>query len=296
LISFERVALSSGEPSPPRRTRFQLAFWPGLALSVDARPAPKRKSQAQRFREWLGRDPQTVEPEHRWILVEDFIACHRRRRWSYRHQGDLFRKPCKISKPKSLGRRASKAERADWEVPLRLPIYPATRGDCMDKTRPCVRYLCRYNLRFDVNLETGIPKDLYPGVDPDNAADTCALDVAERGGHTLQELGDLMSIVLEHARYEERQAILEFTAKWNAFFNSGPYEEFEEEEIMRARLAFVGYMSRLRAPRNTARARTLVIEDLDPPAAEADASDDAEEREESLEEYLTRTRKGGGDV
>lgn len=73
-----------------------------------------------------------------------------------------------------------------WLTPrkVELPVLerPRTRGECVDGPRPCQWETCRYHLagtgRHRVNT-TGTPLD---------SSDSCALDVSDRGEHTLPEV------------------------------------------------------------------------------------------------------------
>jgi len=91
-----------------------------------------------------------------------------------------------------------------------LPERPRTRADCDGQARPCPWTSCRYHLALDINQGTGsvhlnagardrrtLPVSRRLGAEEwlDRAADTllgmpetCALDVAERGGATLEEI------------------------------------------------------------------------------------------------------------
>jgi hypothetical protein len=92
-------------------------------------------------------------------------------------------------------RRITRAERAaDIAVPLDdLPARPRTRGDCAGGIRPCPWASCVHHLAVDV---TSLGSLLLPfgDVDFDQLPDTCSLDVADRGGATLQQVGDLLNV------------------------------------------------------------------------------------------------------
>jgi len=61
-----------------------------------------------------------------------------------------------------------------------LPTRPRTRAECVDGPRPCPHLGCRYHLAEFWGAER--PAD----------ADTCALDVAERGEHGVGDLARLL--------------------------------------------------------------------------------------------------------
>jgi hypothetical protein len=81
---------------------------------------------------------------------------------------------------------------------------PATRGDCEGNARPCPFVSCKHHLYLDVSPKTGAIHLNFPDLDPDELAETCALDVADRGGVTLEEVGDLMNLTRERIRQLEK--------------------------------------------------------------------------------------------
>src|SRR5258708_16467489 len=80
---------------------------------------------------------------------------------------------------------------------------PRTRADCMNGPRPCLFVSCKHNLYLDVNPETGSIKLNFPDKEVWELAETCALDVAERGGITLEEVGEIMNLTRERIRQVE---------------------------------------------------------------------------------------------
>lgn len=58
-----------------------------------------------------------------------------------------------------------------------------------------------------MNPVTGGLKINFPGMEVDQLEETCALDVAERGGLTLKEVGDLVSLTRERIRQVEVSAM-----------------------------------------------------------------------------------------
>lgn len=65
---------------------------------------------------------------------------------------------------------------------------PKTRGDCAGGPRPCPWASCRYSLLLDVT-EGGTIK---VNGELEEMRETCALDVADRGGITVEEAGELL--------------------------------------------------------------------------------------------------------
>lgn len=80
---------------------------------------------------------------------------------------------------------------------------PGQRAQCRDAKRPCLYVSCRYHLYLDVNVVTGSIKINFPDKEVWQLAETCALDVAERGGITLEEVGDIMNLTRERIRQVE---------------------------------------------------------------------------------------------
>lgn len=85
---------------------------------------------------------------------------------------------------------------------------PRTRGECAGADRPCPWVACKHHLYLDVNPETGTIKFNFPDLEPWDLAHTCALDVADLGGHTLGEVGDILNITRERVRQIEVRGLL----------------------------------------------------------------------------------------
>ena len=64
-----------------------------------------------------------------------------------------------------------------------------------------------HHLYLDVSEETGSIKVNFPDLDIDEIPETCALDVADRGGITLEDAGRAMNITRERCRQLESRGI-----------------------------------------------------------------------------------------
>jgi hypothetical protein len=84
---------------------------------------------------------------------------------------------------------------------------PKTRADCVNGPRPCPYVSCKFNLFVDVNPRTGSVKMNFPDKELHELADTCALDVADRGGITLEEVGVIMNLTRERVRQLETRGL-----------------------------------------------------------------------------------------
>ena len=80
---------------------------------------------------------------------------------------------------------------------------PRTRADCIEMPRPCLFVSCRHHLYLDENPETGSVKLNFPDKEVWELEETCALDVADRGGITLEEVGAIMNLTRERIRQVE---------------------------------------------------------------------------------------------
>jgi hypothetical protein len=91
--------------------------------------------------------------------------------------------------------------------PVDIP-RPTTRAECREELRPCPWVACKHHLYLDINPETGSIKINFPDLEPWELQHTCALDVAERGGITLEEVGEIMNLTRERIRQVEVRGLL----------------------------------------------------------------------------------------
>ena len=100
---------------------------------------------------------------------------------------------------------------------------PQTRSQCRHGLRPCPFVSCKYHLYLDVK-ESGAIKINFPDLDVWELEETCALDVAERGGITLEEVGEIMNLTRERIRQIEVHGLI----KLQMHEESGLLEEYLE--------------------------------------------------------------------
>jgi hypothetical protein len=91
--------------------------------------------------------------------------------------------------------------------PVDIP-RPTSRAECKEEMRPCPWVACKHHLYLDINPETGSIKINFPDLEPWELKHTCALDVAERGGITLEEVGEIMNLTRERIRQVEVRGLL----------------------------------------------------------------------------------------
>lgn len=114
------------------------------------------------------------------------------------------RKGLRRSKTIAL-KRLSDAERAETEAIFAEveDARPDSREACRAAERPCPFVSCKYHLYLDVNPHTGSIKLNFPDLEVWELSETCALDVADRGGITLEEVGELLNLTRERIRQVE---------------------------------------------------------------------------------------------
>ncbi|WP_437603456.1 sigma factor-like helix-turn-helix DNA-binding protein [Sorangium sp. So ce590] len=102
---------------------------------------------------------------------------------------------------------------------------PGTRAECVDGPRPCPYVSCQHHLYLDVSARTGAIKLNFPDLEVWDMNETCALDVADRGGTTLEDVGAIMNLTRERIRQVEVKAL----AKLEALKDMSALREFVDE-------------------------------------------------------------------
>jgi hypothetical protein len=89
---------------------------------------------------------------------------------------------------------------------------PRVRSECADGPRPCPFVSCKYHLYIDVSARTGAIKLNFPDLEVWDLGESCALDVADRGGTTLEDVGAIMNLTRERIRQVEVKALAKLEA------------------------------------------------------------------------------------
>lgn len=89
---------------------------------------------------------------------------------------------------------------------------PKTRSQCIDGPRPCPYVSCKHHLFLDISSKTGAIKMNFPDLDLWEMGESCALDVADRGGTTLEDVGAIMNLTRERIRQVEVRALAKLEA------------------------------------------------------------------------------------
>lgn len=101
--------------------------------------------------------------------------------------------------------------------------FPRTRGDCELAARPCPFVRCKHHLFLDIHPTSGSMKLNFPDIEPDQMGESCSLDVAERGGTSLELVGEYMNLTRERTRQIEVMALKKMAAA------AGVLREFRED-------------------------------------------------------------------
>ncbi len=89
---------------------------------------------------------------------------------------------------------------------------PRTRADCKGGPRPCPYISCKHHLYVDVSPRTGAIKLNFPDLEVWDLNESCALDIADHGGTTLEDVGAIMNLTRERIRQVEVKALAKLEA------------------------------------------------------------------------------------
>lgn len=133
--------------------------------------------------------------------------------------GALLNPPVDFARPKTRGECAPcdvcqqyVDGAAAMPVGDRLPCGHPT-DEAPNHSRPCGWLSCDQHLYLDVNPETGSIKLNFPSFEPWELKHSCTLDVADRGGITLEDIGEIMNLTRERIRQIEVRGYLQLRAR-----------------------------------------------------------------------------------
>jgi len=136
---------------------------------------------------------------------------------------------------------------------------PKVRAECASGERPCPFVSCKHHLYLDVSAKTGAIKLNFPDLEVWEMTETCALDVADRGGTTLEEVGAIMNLTRERIRQVEVKGL----AKLEALKDMSALRDYVDE----------GPVGKRRLPILTKSEDEEEDEDADTDGDDADADD-----------------------
>ena len=108
---------------------------------------------------------------------------------------------------------------------------PRSRGECKNAQRPCPWVSCKYHLYLDIVPQSGSIKMNFPDLEVWEMAETCALDVADRGGITLEDVGTLLNLTRERIRQVERSGIDKLRSALGDEADEALFDEDEDDDI-----------------------------------------------------------------
>lgn len=86
------------------------------------------------------------------------------------------------------------------------PRKPKHRSECLDGPRPCPWVSCRYHLYLDIRAD-GVLRINFPDRDPHEMIFSCALDMANDGPRTLDQVAGLLGMSRERVRQIEEKVL-----------------------------------------------------------------------------------------
>lgn len=101
---------------------------------------------------------------------------------------------------------------------------PRLRAHCIGGRRPCPYVSCKFNLYLDVSPVGSIMPN-FPELEPHEMLESCVLDVAERQGMTLEEVGTLFNLTRERIRQVQNAATAKVKRYVKKHLSSNPMEE-----------------------------------------------------------------------
>lgn len=149
---------------------------------------------------------------------------------------------------------------------------PRFRAECAEGPRPCPFVSCKYHLYIDVSARTGAIKLNFPDLEVWDLGESCALDVADRGGTTLEDVGAIMNLTRERIRQVEVKALAKLEALRDMmhlrdYIDEGPVGKRRLPRLSKQDLAGPAYRDDDDIDEDDALAKAVPLDD----AAQADA-------------------------
>jgi hypothetical protein len=208
------------EPAEPAIDDETRSGWPGVAealgeTAVLAAPAPSRDAlRSRRHRAVRAPDADRSRPRRR-DKVEDPALAFRRKSHAKLQPPPLTREQNRSRRKRDVRATTISVKRmTKRELEIGRMLYPEqtahlrprTRVECSEGERPCPFVSCQHHLFLDVSSRTGAIKLNFPDLEVWDMNETCALDVADRGGTTLEDVGVMMNLTRERIRQVETKA------------------------------------------------------------------------------------------
>ena len=147
---------------------------------------------------------------------------------------------------------------------------PRNRAECAEGPRPCPFVSCKHHLFIDVSPRTGAIKLNFPDLEVWDLGESCALDVADKHGTTLEDVGAIMNLTRERIRQVEVKAL----AKLEALNDMYALRDYVDEGPVGKRRLPTLSKEELAGGKAKAKAKAVVA-----PVAEIDDEDEEDEFE-----------------
>lgn len=119
-------------------------------------------------------------------------------KWARREASRKVSLPNRASREELVQLRRGRDQQSGWR--------PSTRGECDRVPRPCPYVSCSYHLYLDVQPNGTLVLN-QPDAEVYELEHSCALDVADEGGITLERLGAVLNLTRERVRQLEAIAL-----------------------------------------------------------------------------------------
>ena len=162
---------------------------------------------------------------------------------------------------------------------------PRNRAECAEGPRPCPFVSCKHHLFIDVSPRTGAIKLNFPDLEVWDLGESCALDVADKHGTTLEDVGAIMNLTRERIRQVEVKALAKLEALSDMYslrdhVDEGPVGKRRLPTLSKDELAGKG------KAKAKAAAAVVEIDDEDEDEFENDDDFDADEMEAEAAEAV----------
>lgn len=146
---------------------------------------------------------------------------------------------------------------------------PRTRSECKGGPRPCPYISCKHHLYVDVSPRTGAIKLNFPDLEVWELNESCALDIADHGGTTLEDVGAIMNLTRERIRQVEVKAL----AKLEALSDMETLRDYVDEgPVGKRRLPKISQEEL--DPKVRSRAKLSVVAPVDPMSCDSEDADE----------------------
>jgi hypothetical protein len=155
---------------------------------------------------------------------------------------------------------------------------PRNRAECAEGPRPCPFVSCKHHLFIDVSPRTGAIKLNFPDLEVWDLGESCALDVADKHGTTLEDVGAIMNLTRERIRQVEVKALAKLEALSDMY---SLRDHVDEGPVGKRRLPTLTKEELSGKAKTKVKAVVAAVDDEDEDEDEFDKDDDDFEAEET---------------